>query len=220
MINTVIFDLDGLLIDSEVSFMEIYNSLLEKYNCFLSVDDYLQEFCGKKIEDNVGKIVKKYNLPISDKEVFDYVIKMEEERVKKGHPLKKGAKQLLDYLKNNNYKIVLATSSIKQRAITLLKNNGIFNYFDAMAFGSEIKNGKPFPDIFLKAAELANADTKNALVLEDSNLGIQAANNANIKVICIPDLIKPDQYHYDLCEKVLDSLEDVIEYLDAHNNII
>ena len=130
-----------------------------------------------------------------------------------GIDLKPGAKELLQYLKHNGYKMIVASSSVRARAINLLTQNGIVEYFDDFVFGPEVKRGKPNPDIFLKAAEKLDEAPENCLVLEDSEAGIQAAYAANIPVICIPDLKKPSEEYVQKTTAVLGALDEVIHYL-------
>ena len=86
-----------------------------------------------------------------------------------------------------------------------------------MVFGNEIKRGKPFPDIFLKACEKLEVNVDQALVLEDSEAGIQAAYDAHILVICIPDMKYPQEKYINKTTKIYQSLKDVIDYLEVEN---
>lgn len=131
----------------------------------------------------------------------------------KGIPLKRGALELLQYLKEKGYKIALATSSVKERALTLLSKNGVDSYFDDYVFGPEVKHGKPYPDVFCKAAAKVGSDPLNCLVLEDSEAGIKAACSAGMSVICIPDLKVPSDPFFKMADAILTSLFDVIAYL-------
>ena len=81
----------------------------------------------------------------------------------------------MTYLKNNQCKMILATSSTGERALSILDQNEVTAYFDYMVFATEVKKSKPNPDIFLKACEYAKEPPENCLVLEDSEAGIQAA---------------------------------------------
>ncbi len=213
MIDTVIFDLDGLLIDSEYSFYKMDENFLRRYDKTFSLDDYVKYHCGKTVIDNISLFIKKYYLPISLDEGLKIINEDIQKDIDRGIPLKKGAKELLDYLKENRYKIVLATSSTKERALTLLEKDQVLDYFDGYVFGSDVKHGKPYPDVFLKAADIVDSDPKKCLVLEDSEAGIKAAYDAHIKVICIPDLKMPDNDHQKLLEAMLPSLDEVITYL-------
>ena len=205
MKNTVIFDLDGLLIDSEIISFRLYEELTGKYGRSMTLEEYATDYSGKTGITNMKLLLEKYQLPIT----FSFFVdEREKEYLKEGVALKPGARELLAYLKENHYKILLATSSTEDRAEGILQQNGIRGYFDHLVYGVNVKRGKPFPDIFLKACEDANEPRKNCLVLEDSEAGIQAAHSAGIDVICIPDMREPGEEF-----KKLISLKDVILWL-------
>lgn len=214
MIKSIIFDLDGLLIDSEIICYQIYNKILEKYvdSKFL-LEDYTQNYCGKILVKNIASLIEQFHLPISFDEGMALYKSIENEYLQKGIPLKDGAKELLVYLKENGYKISLASSSTRERALTILKDNQIDQYFDYYTFGYEVPQGKPAPDIFVKACEKINCRPEESLVLEDSEAGIQSAASAGIPVICIPDLKMPSEEMVGKTTAVLKSLYDVIEWL-------
>ena len=86
-------------------------------------------------------------------------------------------------------------------------------YMDDIIYGFEVEHGKPAPDIFLKACEKLDVLPEEALVLEDSEAGIDSAYQAHIPVICIPDLKNPDDLHQKRCTTLLKSLDEVIEYI-------
>ena len=109
--------------------------------------------------------------------------------------------------------VVLATSSKRDRAVDILTRLGVVQYFDDMVFGTEIERGKPYPDIFLKAAEKAHAAPADCLVLEDSEAGIRAAHAAGIDVICVPDMKTPAAEFQQMTAAVLKSLDDVQAWL-------
>lgn len=131
-----------------------------------------------------------------------------------GIPLKPGLQALLTYLKKEDYQIVVATSSLKMRALHILKKHQLENCFDDFTFGYEVTRNKPFPDIFLKACEKMSVKPSEALVLEDSEAGIQAAYDAHIPVICIPDMKQPSSAYAKKTAAILPSLADVIAYLE------
>ncbi len=214
MKTTVIFDLDGLLIDSEVISYRLYQDLLNKYGHSFSVEEYAQDYSGKTGVGNMETLIRRYNLPITMEEGLAFAEAREKEYFEKGVDLKPGGGKLLEYLKENSYKVILATSSTRDRALGVLTRNGIRDFFQDMVFGTEVKRGKPNPDIFLKACEKAGEIPENCLVLEDSEAGIQAAHSAKIDVICIPDMKMPGEEFRNMAAKILDSLEDVIPWLE------
>ena len=215
MKNTVIFDLDGLLIDSEIISYRLYCDLLGKYGHSISLEEYARTLSGKAAAENMKNVVKTYQLPFSVEEGLAIVLAMEKEYLKKGVALKPGARLLLQYLKEHHFKILLASSSLKDRAISILKQNKIEHFFDDMVFGPEIERGKPYPDIFLKAREKSGEDPENCLILEDSEAGLQAAHFAGIDVICVPDMKVPADKFKKMAVCELPSLKDVIGWLES-----
>ena len=215
MIKAVIFDMDGLLIDSEKSFLNIYQEMIDaKGNkVTFELSDYVENYCGKTAVANITHLIEQFEIDLTVAEGVDMLHTLEHEYVKKGIALKPGAVELLTYLKDNNYKIALGTSSIKERAETILKNNHVYDFFDVMSYGVEVKNSKPAPDIFLNAATKLNLPAEECLVLEDSEAGIQAGHNAHMTVICIPDLKTPSSAIIELTSAVLPSMMNVIDFL-------
>lgn len=213
MIKAVIFDLDGLLIDSEIVSYKIYKEILNQFGYRFSIEEYAQNYSGKTEVNNVTNLIDRYNLPWTVEIGLDNVFKIEDKFINAGIDLKTGAKELLTYLKENNFKVAIASSSTKDRALTILKQHNLVEYFDEFVFGNEVEKGKPNSDIFLKACDKLSENPEECLVLEDSEAGIQAAYSANIPVICIPDIKVPNQHYLNMTKEVLSSLEEVINYL-------
>lgn len=213
MTKAVIFDLDGLLIDSEIISLKIYQDILRSYDFVFTKEEYARDFSGKTEIANCTLLIKRYNLPLPLDVIMEIVGILEKAYVDKGIDLKKGAIELINYLKENHIQMAVASSSKRERALTILKKHKIDQYFDAFVFAGEVENGKPNPDIFLKAAEKLGAEPKDCLVLEDSEAGIQAAHSANIPVICIPDMKRPHPYFLNMTSGVLSSLEEVINVI-------
>ncbi len=159
-------------------------------------------------------LIETCRLPISLEEGLTFAEQKEREYLEKGVNLKPGAAELLSYLKKNQYQILLASSSTRERAQGVLSQNGIAAFFDHMVFGVEVNRGKPYPDIFQKACEYAKEPPENCLVLEDSESGIQAAHAAGIDVICIPDMKEPGPEFENMDAAKLSSLFDVIGWLE------
>lgn len=214
MVRTVIFDLDGLLIDSECITYRLYQELLRGYGHSFPLDQYVKTYSGKTAVGNMKALINTYLLPISVNEGLHWVSSKENEYFQQGVALKPGAKELITFLKQNGITTVLASSSTRERALSALTQHELANAFDAMVFGTEVEKGKPNPDIFLKACEKADSRPEYCLVLEDSEAGIMAAYNAHIPVLCVPDLKKPAPKVQQLTEGVFGSLLDVKDYLE------
>ncbi len=129
-------------------------------------------------------------------------------------PLKKGVFELLNYLKNNNKKIALASSSPNYLVKKELEAQGLLKYFDLIITGDMVLKSKPEPDIYLKAVEKLNVNPDKLYVIEDSFNGVKSATNANLKTIMVPDLKKPDEEMKEKATVILDDLLKVIEYLN------
>lgn len=214
MKTTIIFDLDGLLINSEVISYQLYQDLLKEYGHSFTIEEYASDFSGKTGTANMELLVSRYKLPVSLEEGMNFTRARGESYYKKGVDLKPGARELLEYLKAHGYKILLASSSTRDRAIRILSQHQIETFFDDMAFGAEIEHGKPAPDIFLKAQEKAGEAAERCLVLEDSEAGIQAAHSAGIDVVCIPDMKRPGEAFCRVAAEMFGSLADVIGWLE------
>lgn len=213
MTNAIIFDLDGLLIDSEIIAYKIYQEILQEYGYEFSVKEYAENYSGKTEIKNVTRIIESYHLPLTLEQGIEKVEVLEKGMIAQGVALKAGEKELLAYLKANGYKTAIATSSITERAMGILKQHGIADQFDQFVFAEELTKSKPDPEVFLKACGKLSEKPEACLVLEDSEAGVQAAYAANIPVICIPDMKMPSSTHLNMTKAVLKSLNEAISYL-------
>lgn len=217
MIKAVIFDMDGLMIDSERVTFEGYQHVLAKENLTMSEEKY-KTLLGKPVKA-VHDLFKEdygpqYDVDQIIKDVHAYIAKRFETE---GVPLKPGLVELLKYLKENNYKTIIATSSHRNRVDLIVKQAQIDQYFDDSICGDEVTKGKPNPEVFLKACQKLQVAPQDALVLEDSESGINAAYNADIKVIGIPDMKYPEEKYVKMTYKIMDNLFQVKDFLEENN---
>lgn len=217
MIKAVIFDMDGLMIDSERVTFEGYQHVLAKENLTMSEEKY-KTLLGKPVKA-VHDLFKEdygpqYDVDQIIKDVHAYIAKRFETE---GVPLKLGLVELLKYLKENNYKTIIATSSHRNRVDLIVKQAQIDQYFDDSICGDEVTKGKPNPEVFLKACQKLQVSPQDALVLEDSESGINAAYNADIKVIGIPDMKYPEEKYVKMTYKIMDNLFQVKDFLEENN---
>lgn len=213
MIKAVIFDLDGVVIDSEPIAYSILQELAGQYGHAIPLEDYTTKYLGRTVAKGMQTMVESFNLPIEPDTLFEMYSHKEKIKNEEGIPLKPGAEDILKYLKQNGYKTIVASSSTRERAEKILADNGILEYFDDLVFGYEVPRGKPYPDIFLKACEKLEVTKTEAIILEDSEAGIDAGYSAGIPVICIPDMKVPDKNHINKTHLVVKSLYDVIDFL-------
>lgn len=218
MIKSVIFDIDGLLIDSEKVYYNLFDKVLKKYNKTINLNDYVKLFSGRTFSENISNLIDWYELPAEKNSVLKYFMNEGEKLAANDFDLKPGAKELLAYLKENNYAISLATSNNDKIANGILKENGIFDYFEYRTYGNEVTNGKPDPEIFLASLSKTNVAKEDTVILEDSENGIMAAHAAGIKVIGIPDMKTPSKKHQAMTYKIYDNLNDVVNLLNTSND--
>ena len=213
--DAVIFDLDGLLADTEIISLKVYQELLEDFGIPFTEETYSREYSGHREEENVQRFLDTYDLPWNFDQTLDKVYELEARILAKGVNLKKGAKNLLAFLQREGIPIALTTSSVESRARMILDSNGILSLFDHLVFAKDVKRSKPYPDIFLKACSDLNVLPESCLVLEDSEAGIEAAYRAGIPVVCIPDLKMPAQSFLNKTEQVFQDLDAVRDYLES-----
>lgn len=213
MIKLVIFDVDGTLVDSEVVFVKaaIKNMEVNGYNIPMSAIMGIigqNRIAGRKLIESTQDDSFDYDKYIKDYEKIRSEI-LENEPLK----LKKGALNILNYCKEHDIKMAIATSTYREKQIKVLTNLGIIGYFDYMVFGDEIKNSKPAPDIYLKVYEHYNLDKDEMIIYEDSNNGILSGYNAGIKVVYIKDIVDVKEDTLALCYKEVKDLDEGIELL-------
>lgn len=215
MKKAVIFDMDGLMIDSE---RVTYNEYVKKLH-LLGHDDFTEDVYINCLGKNKAGICQVFFDHYGDDfpmvEVWDDVHVWIDDELRRHVPKKKGLDELLEYLKKNDYKTIVATSSGRARVDEILGNAGITEYFDDSICGDEVTHGKPDPEIFLTACEKLGVTPDEAIVLEDSESGILAGYRGNIDVVCVPDMKYPGEEYESKVTKMVDSLLDVIDYLES-----
>lgn len=215
MIKAIIFDMDGLMIDSERVTFECYQERLKDMNLTMD-EEFYKTLLGKPIKGIYQRFYDVYGNDFPIENVIQDVHQLMAERFEtEGVPVKKGLVELLHYLKNNNYKTIVATSSNRDRVDKILAQAKITEFFDDSICGDEVTKGKPNPEVFLKSCQKLGVNVDEAIVLEDSEAGIQASYDANIKVICIPDMKYPEKQYEEKTFKILKDLTEVTAYLKS-----
>ncbi len=212
-LQLVIFDMDGLMFDTEREYCNAAQEIFDKHNIQVNMQA-LYDIIGTSYPIDI----KKFNLSeYPDETVLKLIdqsyIEKIDEMIQHGMPVKKGLYELLDKLQKNDIHMCVATSTPRKWAIQFLKTAKIYDYFDFIITGEEVEHGKPEPDIFLAAAHRANIPHENALVLEDSINGCKAAKKAQIPFIMIPDIKAPTQDIIHSAYAVLDDLSCVAEMI-------
>lgn len=191
-IKAIIFDMDGVIFDTEMIYLKVWSDVFEKYGYKMTKEIYASVLGTGR--ENVKKVF--LNLFGDDLPIDNMYIEKDEnlaKEIEKGVPLKLGAYEILEYLKENNFKISLATSAISERAIKQLNQANIESFFDAVVCRDDVRKTKPNPEIFLKAANKLGVSPEQCIVIEDSDAGIEAAFNAGMIPIHVVDLKKADE---------------------------
>lgn len=221
-LELVIFDMDGLMIDSESICIRAWEKTIENFGLTIK-----KEFFKDMIGSDANALRKKLDNILEKKfdfmEILQNQRKMASEIVnKEGIKRKKGILELLDYLDKNNIKKAVATSSFREKTERYLKITDLNRRFDYIICGDEIEKPKPAPDLYNNVCEYFNIKRENLIILEDSLNGLNAAKSAFIeKRIYIPDLvILSKEQEDDLAYMKFKTLSDVKIFLEKNNNII
>lgn len=214
MLKAIIFDMDGLLLDSERVYLNKAQEMIKKYNYPIDMELLLK---------TIGLNSKKIDELLSNTLGENFDIKLYRQRINKclGEslyaepiPLMKGVKELLNYLKQNHIPMVIATSTYRPLAVKALVNAGIDQYFDFLVCGDEVTNSKPDPEIYLKTIDKLGIKKEEAIIFEDSRNGLISANSAGVRCILIPDLVFIEDEKRKLAYRICEHINDAIEIID------
>lgn len=215
MIKAVIFDMDGVIFDSERVICDLWLEIA-KENDIPGIEELMLKCIGlnDKATDNLFTNTYGDRFPYAE---FKKRISVEyHSRYDGGRlPMKPGVKELLSFLKANNVKTALASSTKVETVTNQLRDAKILDYFDVVIGGDMVKNSKPNPEIFLKAAEKLGIDPKEAYIIEDSFNGIKAAHEANAFPVMVPDMLEPNEEISALCHRIFKDLLEVKDYFEG-----
>lgn len=214
-LDLCVFDMDGLLIDSEKGMWRTSQKKAIKIMGKEYDEEFFRSMMGCKYTLGCEKLIEHYGLDFDPVYFYKLVFDFNEEQIKNGIiPLMPGATELLEYLKKNNIKRTIATSTIENVATRILHKTGLDYYFDVITFGNEVELSKPAPDIYIKAISKFNCKPENALVFEDAHTGAQAALSANIPLILVPDVAPITDEDINKSFAVIKSLDKAIEIIE------
>jgi len=211
--DAVVFDMDGVIFDSERAVMNCWLLLADKYGIKNIEKPYLA-CTGTTVQKTKQIMLEAYGDDFPYDEYAKEASRMYHEKYDGGRlPMKSGVVEILDFLKSNGKKIALASSTRKQTVINQLRDAKILDYFDEVITGDMVTRSKPEPDIFLLACEKIGVEPNRAYAIEDSYNGIRAAYRGGLKPIMVPDLLPADQEMREKAEEVIDNLDNVVLYL-------
>lgn len=217
MVSGIIFDMDGVLIDSERQSNEGWLWAAGQLGVDMPmwlIDSFKgapAELCCKSFDDYYKGVIDYWEA----KELrTQHVYKIRETE---GIPVKKGVKDIFEYIRNNGLKCAVATSTRRESAEKTLHEIGVWDYLDAVVYGDEVEHGKPEPDIFIRAAKAIGVNPSEAVVVEDSINGIKAGYAADMRVVHIPDTIAIDDDIRKLTYMVCADLNGLIDVVESIN---
>ena len=179
----VIFDCDGVLVDSERLGAEVFSSLLYQYGYDFSVEMCLEKFKGKTLTDCFLLIETEFSKTLPE-EFEQALIDATRNTFSKCLKAVEGIEDILSWLKDKNIKFCVASNGGQEKVINSLTTVNLIHYFENHIFSADnVEKGKPSPDLFLWAANEMKEDVAHCCVVEDSVSGVNAALSANMKVI-------------------------------------
>lgn len=213
-IDAVIFDMDGLLFDSERIIQRSWNAAGEQLGLG-SVGEQIYHTIGMNLKSRTQFFHSVYGEDFPDEEFASFTRSFFRRIADtEGVPLKPGAVELLSYLREKKLKLAVATSSRREYSERLLKDGGIYSYFSGLICGDMVANSKPDPEIYLTACSILDVPPKYAMALEDAPNGIRAAHAAGLYPVMVPDLVQPSEEVLALTYRKLSTLHEVITLLD------
>lgn len=215
-VEAVIFDMDGLMFDTEVLYYEANKTIAKRINLTYTWE-FHEKYIGISDAEFHKAIYSTFETEAAETLINESGQALLEHVEVNGLRKKKGLIELLDYLESNSIKKIVASSSIKSLVSLFLEKEKLTHYFDAIIGGDEVSRAKPSPEIYEKAWVKANVAKEKTLVLEDSINGIRASYDAHIPVIMVPDLISPTSEAKEKTVAILDDLIAVKTFIEQQN---
>lgn len=212
-LELVIFDVDGLLIDSEQVWQKVWRQVAHEFTLDIDGSQIFLEVLGRsgpEVEQIMTEALR------NQCQVSSFLKIAREkglERLTWDLHLKPGAIPLLEYLKKMNYRMAVATSTSRNLTLTRLKQLNIYKYFDYICCGDEVQNRKPSPEIYQNVLKQLHVAPHQALVLEDSSVGVEAAYCCGIPCIMVPDIVSASILDKKRAHQIVEHLGRVQEIL-------
>ena len=210
--DAVMFDMDGLLLDSERIALSVFNETCERFGFAPRMEVFVS--CLGVNKETSRRVLEQALEGLADPTAFGrawdeaYAARVAREPA----PLKDGVRVLLERLGALGVPAAVATSTATERARAKLGGAGILHHFREVVGGDQVRRSKPQPDIYLRAAMLLEVDPTRCLALEDSENGVRAAIAAGMTVVQVPDIVPPSEALRREGHIVLSSLREVVGY--------
>ena len=211
--RAVVFDMDGVLFDTEVLCMKSWMAVAER-NGLWGMEEVFPRCIGLNSNDSRNIVMEAYGDDFDYPGFREQAAAWQREYLEKNElPVKPGMRELLDWLMTSGYKVGLASSTRSSSVFGHLEQAGIRDCFSAVITGDMVEHSKPRPDIYLMACRELGVEPEEAYAIEDSPNGIRSAYAAGMHTVMVPDMIPPDEEMERLSRVILKSLLEVLEYL-------
>jgi HAD superfamily hydrolase (TIGR01509 family) len=214
-VEAALFDMDGLLIDTEAVYIEAYHDAARTIGvempmalCHAMVGVPKRE-CELLIQEHFGP---DFDVPDFQARFYDHAHR----RLDRHVPVKPGAPELLDYLASRDLPLAIATSSRPETVERHLGRAGLLGHFKAVATRYDVERPKPHPDVYLEAARRLGVAPEGCVAFEDSNVGLTAAHAAGTMAIMVPDILQPTPEVRAKCLRILPDLHAALTLLREH----
>ena len=212
--KAVVFDMDGIIFDSERLVIECWKETADKYG-IMDIERTCEACLGVNATETREIFKRFYGQDFPYDEYKKEMSELFHGRYDGGRlPTKVGVKELLEYLKVQGIKVGLASSTRKAVVVQELTDAGLIGYFDVVVGGDMVRKSKPDPEIFLKACEELEVAPQEAFAIEDSYNGIRAAAAGKLRPLMVPDLMPPTEEMQELAECIFETLLDVKAFLE------
>ncbi len=213
-VEAIIFDLDGLLLDTELLQWKGWAETLLHYGVNFSKSEW-SKYAGKSARDNAACLIERFLLDTDLQHLLNERSSIFHRLISQGCPQLPYAMEILDYCLSRKIKMAIASNTSRDELTLKIRNSPLSTYssaFNVIVTKDDVKEGKPSPEIYLKAISILSAAKANCLVLEDSQVGIIAAKSAGIYCCAIPNQFTMNQ-DFSQAETVCGSLYEVIRLL-------
>ncbi|MDG3088625.1 HAD-IA family hydrolase [Vibrio hannami] len=211
-----IFDMDGVLLDSEPHWRAAQIDLLSRFEVTITEQDCIRYTMGKRIDDISSFWINRFDLDVSHKSFSDLLLNETASLISSVAEAREGLYQLIEFLNHNNMRVALATSSSPPIITAVLDKLNLSNTFELALSADSVENGKPFPDVYLEVCRRLGVQPEDTMALEDSLTGVTAAVNAKITTIAIPEKLTPEFAIADYHVTNLNEVPEIVsQYIDV-----
>ncbi|PJG85950.1 hexitol phosphatase HxpB [Conservatibacter flavescens] len=215
MKKAFIFDMDGLLIDSEPLWQQVGVEVFNQYGLPVTLNDMAQ-WTGSPVHIMTQKACMQFGIQLDDKSVAEHYLAQAMARIIAEKPLMPHVKETLAFLAEQNIKMAIASASPRVMLESIVKSCGIEHYFSYIASAHELSFNKPHPEVYLHACHQLNLSPMECVGIEDSKVGMTAVKAANMTCIVIPHQNDFQRGYWELADVKLGSLANINSALLSH----